>query len=120
MKSLFMKSSLFVFTVILLDVMGCGPREHEEHDYLDVNPSRVILENHAYAYDTICVSSNANWKVASNYREWLDVSPELGKYNGVIIVYALSSNNSTHERSCTIILECGEIQRKVVVTQKGK
>ncbi len=116
-----MKSLLFVFTVIILDMLGCGPRRYHEEKYLNVNAIEVIIDNTNGARGNISVTSNLNWDIIKKYGgEWLDVHPQSGNGNADIIITAKSSNESIYDRSCILIVYSEDIQRKVVVTQMGK
>jgi hypothetical protein len=113
-----MKYLLFAFTAILLDVASCGSR-HDYDDELNVSSSRVILESQKGASSELFVSSDLHWDITV-YGEWLHVSPSSGNSDAKIVVTALSSNESPYERSCTIIISGGPIQREVIVIQRGK
>lgn len=115
-----MKSLLFAFAVILLDAMGCGSRHDVEDDYLNVTPSRVMLENQKGACGVISVSSNVHWTVSKNNGDWLEVSPNSGDGKGEIIVTAKSSTESAYMRNSTIVIVGGAIQQRVDVTQIDK
>ena len=113
-----MKYLLFAFTAILLDVAGCGSRPDYD-DELNVSSNRVLLESQKGASSDFFVSSNLYWNISTD-GEWLNVSPTSGKNDAKIVVTALSSNESPYERSCTIIISGGPIQREVIVIQRGK
>ena len=114
-----MKSLLFAFAVILLDAMGCSSR-HDEPDLLYVSPDALMLENQKGASGVIPVSSNRSWRVVSKNGQWLEIIPESGDGDEMINIIARSSNESTSSRSCTLIIDGKEIQREVVVIQKGE
>lgn len=42
-----MKCILLIISMIVLDVVGCGPRNEEKEDYLYVSPNEMVLENYA-------------------------------------------------------------------------
>lgn len=113
-----MKYFLFVFTVIILDVIGCGSRHYEE-PYLNVSPSEVRLGSQEGASAEITVTSNNNWTIISDGESWLNIYPKSGNDDVKIKVTALS-NESAVDRHCTIIIEGGETKRYVVIIQKGK
>lgn len=116
-----MKNFLLVFTVIILDVMGCGPRRHEDPEpYLNVSTNQVILENQRGATGVIFVSSNLKWIVVSNSGQWLKISPVSGNEDARIIVEAQSSNESPDGRVCTLTVNGGGMEREVLVYQMGK
>ena len=113
-----MKYLLIALTAILLDVASCGSR-HDYDDELSVSSSKVILESQNGASSELFVSSDLHWDITV-YGEWLHVSPSSGNSDAKIVVTALSSNESPYERSCTIIISGGPIQREVIVIQRGK
>ena len=113
-----MKYLLFAFIAILLDVAGCGSRPDYD-DELNVSSNRVFLESQKGASSGLFVSSDMHWDITI-YGEWLHVSPSSGNSDAKIVVTALSSNESLYERSCTIIISGGPIQREVIVIQRGK
>lgn len=84
-----------------MDVVGCGSRK--EHDYLDIDPNAVILENIKGAVGIINISSNTYWSIDLGKVQWLEVVPQSGKGNEVIKVFAKSTNEDDDSRTCTIV-----------------
>lgn len=116
-----MKYFLLVFTVIILDAMGCGSRRHEDPEpYLNVSNNQVMLENQEGATGVIFVSSNLKWTVISKGCQWLRFSPVSGNDDARIIVEAQSSNESPDGRVCTLKVNGGGMEREVLVYQMGK
>lgn len=111
-----MKSLLFAIVVIIMDVAACGGSPgHYVVDYLKAHPDNVILESQEGASGAIYISSNVHWKIVSQDEPWLDIHPYSGDDDGKVTVTALSSNTSSHTRSCTLIING---RQKVTITQK--
>lgn len=86
-------------------------------DYLEVNPNTVMLDGRGGSA-TIEVKSNTRWNVAVS-ESWVGVSPSSGNNDGVIRVTALP-NESTINRSCTMIVIGGDMQSEVSIYQESK
>lgn len=117
-----MKHLLVVFAVVLLDVVGCGSRHHEESPYLNVSTERIVLENQQGSSAVFEVYSNSKWTIVNNCASWLAVSPMSGKGDAKIVVTALSSNESTSLHTCIMIIhdEDSNREREVCIDQSGK
>lgn len=115
-----MKNLLLAICVILMDVMGCGPKHREDPDYLDVTPNVVLLMDQQGSKGEIRISSNVKWTIVADGNYWFDFEPLSGKDDGVITVTAKSTNLITNNRYGTIIIRGGNIVKVVSVGQKGK
>ena len=116
-----MKNLLFALFVILLDVMGCGPRHHEEDTpYLKVSPNALRLASHQDASASFSVSSNVQWTIVSNNGQWLRFYPVSGQDDATVIITALSANELDIDRECTITIYGKNIYQEVTIVQKGK
>ena len=121
-----MKNLLLIISMILLDVVGCGPRNEEKEDYLNVSPNEVVLENYAGESGAFSVSTSLfSWTVKTDFasdEKWLEVkiNKDSKDRDGEIIVTALSRNKYPIDRICFLNISAGGIERKVVVTQKGE
>ena len=114
-----MKNLLFIVATILLDVASCGPRHHiDEPSYLSVSVEQVMLENRQGASDVIKVYSNSTWNIVTD-GSWVEVQPVSGKGNGEIMVTALSSNEESSWRSCTMTISSEDITKQVRIYQGG-
>lgn len=85
-------------------------------DYL--NPSAVLFEQGTESGSlNVDVSSNKEW-VVEETADWLDVTPDTGRLDESIeIVYA--ENTITRNRSASIYLSAGSLQKEIVVAQSG-
>ena len=111
-----MKQFLFVFTAILLDVMGCGPKP--EQDNIAVSSSMVGL-SHSGGSQDIAITSNTNWKVGvPSSSSWLTISPMEGSGNGTITVSA--SENTERQRQELLIVKAGMADATIQIIQQGK
>lgn len=116
-----MKTLLFSFAVVLLDVVACGSRDYgsqyyEEPDYLYVSPDELLLERKEGASGVISVSSNVHWGVDTNNGGWLKVYPNSGDGDGEIEIIA-TSNESKSSRHYRLMIVGGQITREVIVIQ---
>ena len=111
-----MKNLLFVCSMILLDVMGCGSRH--EPPILDVSTNTIMFE-YQQESQTISVFSNVKWTVVTESGSWLDISPSSGKDDMEIIITA-QPNESNNIRSTNIKILGGDIEKNIQVYQKGK
>lgn len=116
-----MKQFLFVFTAILLDVMGCGPRNNVPNAFLNVSPKYVIFNNEQFASVKITITSSSPWTAMVSGEYFIELSPLAGKDNGTITVTALTKNESSFERTTKVIITNNEGEyQEVMVYQVGK
>ena len=113
-----MKNLLLACCMILLDVIGCGPRHDEPDDYFQVTPNTVMLDSRGSGV-TIEVESNTQWRISISGEQWLDVSPSSGNNDAVIRLTA-QPNESIFDRSCRMFVIGGDVQREVRVYQAGR
>ena len=111
-----MKYLLFAISALFLDMIGSC--RHVEPVYLEVNPNTVMLDSRSSSA-TIEVKSNTQWSVSVSGESWLVVSPLSGTCDAEIIVTA-RTNESTYDRSSTILVVGEDMQQQVRVYQQGK
>jgi len=66
----------------------------------------------------ITCSGDAVWSI-SGKPEWLDISALSGTGTSTIKVWTNSDNNSTSERTATLVVTCGNVTKEKIVTQRA-
>ena len=87
---------------------------------LDVDKTEVSVEAVA-GEATINVTSNVEWKASSD-ADWISVNPSSGKgaEKAVAVKITAEDNDSEQARTATVIVEAGDLEKTVKVTQAGK
>ena len=87
---------------------------------LDVDKTEVSVEAVA-GEATINVTSNVEWK-ASSKADWVSFNPSSGKGadKAVAVKITAEDNSSEEARTATVIIEAGDLQKTVKVSQAGK
>ncbi|MBP5340490.1 MAG: BACON domain-containing protein [Prevotella sp.] len=65
----------------------------------------------------LTVKSNTNWTASSN-QSWCTIDTNGGNGDGAIVV-SVAANTSVDERTATVTVKTGGVQKNVVVTQNG-
>ena len=87
---------------------------------LDVDKTEVSVEAVA-GEATINVTSNVEWKASSD-ADWVSINPSSGKdaKKAVAVKITAEDNDSEQARTATVIVEAGDLEKTVKVTQAGK
>lgn len=85
---------------------------------LSVDVTNVNLTSQANDSRTININCNSSWTISGN-PEWLQISSNSGNGNSTISITARSSNDSSKERSATLIISSEGKSINVNVTQEA-
>ena len=117
-KKIFMLFAIFV-VIIGFTFNSCDSKEEKEKepDRLEVNPTNIDVGSE-YGNFSISISSNCDWS-AWHPTSWCLVNgPTSGHGNGVLF-FIVETNTSASTRNATIVVQGGELQKTISVTQAG-
>ncbi len=72
---------------------------------------------------TLRFTTNKPWKITvaeTKAVSWMTVSPDSGPAGEAVVEVTVAPNPSGEARSATLTLSCGELDRKLAITQEGK
>lgn len=110
--------SFFLFFLCLFLVAACSDKEIEPSFAIE-NSGDVVINPEVGSTTVFSFTSSREWK-ASCSADWLSVSPlsgESGKAS--LTVTAKSANSTTVDRSATIVLSSGTVQKEITLTQEA-
>lgn len=110
-----MKAALAV-TALSITACGGGGDDEPNEANLEVSPTELTLLSGANSSATFAIRCNSNWNVTKT-DSWLSVSATSGSSDGSITVTTLEKNESTSERTATILINSGEKSATVNVSQ---
>lgn len=88
----------------------------KEIEILELNPSSISLVSSANASANINIICNGVWEITSK-PEWINVSSNSGKGNTLIIITALSENDSASPRSGYLEVTSGSTTATLLISQ---
>jgi len=112
-------------------IVGCRPEfDFLEGSYPGGNPELDYSGGNIYMAFTssagsasVSLEASKKWKasfVNDRAKDWCSLSLDNGKRGTATIQVSVKENTEYDERSASIIFECDDIQRTIVVTQKQK
>lgn len=102
-------------------LVSCGSDDEEEQkSELSVDVTSIRLDGQAGSTGSLRITSNAAWMV-TGVSDWLSLSSTNGNSSAQITITATSSNNSSAERECTLLVSSmdGSQTQSVTIIQSG-
>ena len=120
------KKKLFYILVLSLTFNACGDDDTTipVHPPIPVNESLVVSESsfrttYRSGTKTVSITTSSEWKAECKSSPWLTLSPALGKGNGDMVV-SWTENTRIEERSATITVKAGSLEKQIRVVQAAK
>lgn len=119
---------ILVSTLIMLGLASCGPENGIEPDTpdgkaeLEVNTTALDFTEEAGS-GTIELTTNTKWTASTiNDRAsgWLSISPASGEAGTHTIHVSAAANDTPDDRSASVIIKAGNVEKTVKVNQKQK
>lgn len=119
---------LLLLCTLLAVLSGCGKDENERQD-INEKPTELTIQNSSLTFNEnsgsniINFTSSAAWTaqiINTRADEWCTIEPTKGNAGQHSLTVTLTANNTPDDRSASIILKAGDIQKTIVVTQKQK
>ena len=128
--NMYKKAFLLLIAAFCL-IVGCRPEfDFLEGSYPGENPEFTYSGGNIYIAFTssagsasVSLEASKKWKatfVNDRAKDWCSLSLDNGKRGTATIQVSVKENAEYDERSASIIFECDDIQRTIVVTQKQK
>ncbi len=115
MKKIHIFFSLLSCLSIQTVMTSCHKDEPVE---LTVSPNSLELLSDKGSSVSFSITTNSDWYI-SGLPDWLSLSAQSGTSNGSVTITALSTNNSSAERSTELIVSAGDKSSVVSVRQRA-
>ena len=110
--------SFFLFFLCLFLVAACSDKEIEPSFAIE-NSGGVVINPEVGSTTIVSFTSAREWK-ASCSADWLSVSPLSGESGKATLTLTTKSENSTTvDRSATLVLSSGTVQKEITLTQEA-
>ncbi len=90
----------------------------KELDILELNPTSISLVSNANSSASVNITCNGAWEITS-HPEWLNISSTKGKGNTMVIITALTENDSASPRTGNIEVVSGVATASLQISQVG-
>ena len=105
---------LFVAVCSAIGFVSCGD---DPDPYMSSSVTQLEISA-AGETKTFSISSDCDWSI-SGMSGWLTVTPTNGNGENVTVTVSAGKNETTTERTCTLIISSSAGTKTIVVTQKG-
>lgn len=110
--------SFFLFFLCLFLVAACSDKEVEPSFAIE-NSGGVVINPEVGSTTIFSFTSAREWKAACS-ADWLSVSPLSGESGKATLTLTTKSENSTTvDRSATLVLSSGTVQKEITLTQEA-
>ena len=110
--------SFFLFFLCFFLVMACSDKELAPGFAIE-NSGDIVINAGVGSTTVFSFTSAREWK-ASCSADWLSVSPLSGESGKASLTVTTKSENSTTvERSATLVLTSGTVQKEITLTQEA-
>lgn len=100
-----------------LTVSSCGTDDDpDEPRVLKVNPTSISMLSTANASVTISITCTDEWTITSR-PDWVNLSSTSGNGNTSVVVTALTTNESSKQRTGVLTITSGDLSTNVELTQ---
>lgn len=112
---------LFITTLLLSAAPACEktPKTVEEAKTLSVTPQDIFVSYEA-GKQTLSVTANCDWGIASEDKTWCNVSPSGGMAGTSTVQVTLAENPTEEKRETRLVLSYGPERTAVTVSQNYK
>lgn len=106
-----------------LTVLGCDSSK-EEGQFADLSVPYVTIPASGAAPMKVKVQASGAWTLDLQYKgaseDWASISGTSGKGSSKSVTFSAGDNTSTSQRSCLLLLSCGEKEASVEIVQRPK
>lgn len=116
----FNKFAIMLMTFVSIFLASCSDDDDEQNTVLSVDVTSIRLDGQSGSTGSLRITSNAPWMI-TGMSNWLSLSSTNGNSSTQITITATSSNNSSTDRECTLLLSSadGSQTQSVTIIQSG-
>ncbi|MCQ2142554.1 MAG: DNA/RNA non-specific endonuclease [Bacteroidales bacterium] len=112
------------FAVAAVAVLACGESKDNDGQFADLSVPYTTVEASGAKSMKVSVQASGAWTLDLQYKgaaeDWAGISGTSGKGSSRSITFSAAENTSSSQRSCLLLLTCGNNEASVEIVQRPK